>query len=102
MKCFHPITAYYSKNKNESGKRSLVFDPNHALQQDDPIEISCGQCHGCRLKKSKQWAIRCIHEASLYENNTFITLTFSDEGFKLREAEYIKTNIKKKKTTRNL
>ncbi|AKI26868.1 replication protein VP4 [Gokushovirinae Bog1183_53] len=25
------------------------------------------------------WAVRCVHEASLYENNCFITLTFSSE-----------------------
>lgn len=35
---------------------------------------------GCRLEKSKQWAIRCVHEASLHRQNSFITLTYNDES----------------------
>ena len=45
---------------------------------DISMKISCGQCSGCRLDRSRQWAIRCTHEASLYENNTFSTLTYRD------------------------
>lgn len=45
-----------------------------------PIELPCGQCIGCRLERSRQWAIRCVHEASLQpDNNSFITLTYSPE-----------------------
>lgn len=44
-----------------------------------PVEVPCGQCVGCRLERSRQWAIRCVHEASLHENNTFITLTYKTE-----------------------
>lgn len=41
--------------------------------------VPCGQCRGCRLEKSSQWASRCTHEASLYEKNCFLTLTFAPE-----------------------
>lgn len=34
---------------------------------------------GCRLERSRQWALRCVHEAQLHEDNSFITLTYSDE-----------------------
>lgn len=88
MACFHPITAWYSKFKNPSGKRSLVFNPKFAEQRDDPIDIACGQCVGCRLERSRQWAIRCVHEASLYESNCFITLTFSPDALQQRENEW--------------
>lgn len=44
-----------------------------------PMTVACGQCFGCRLEYSRQWAIRCIHEAQLYDNNCFITLTYSPE-----------------------
>lgn len=40
--------------------------------------LSCGQCIGCRLEKSRQWAVRCVHEASLYDHNCYLTLTFDD------------------------
>jgi len=91
------MQAWYSKSKNVSGKRSLVFSSGEADQPDDPQDISCGQCIGCRLERSRQWATRCLHEASLYENNCFITLTFSDEGLALREKQYIEKNLKRLK-----
>lgn len=40
------------------------------------LELPCGQCIGCRLERSRQWAMRCLHEASLYDQNSFITLTY--------------------------
>lgn len=46
---------------------------------DMPIQVPCGRCTGCRLEKSRQWAMRCVHEASLYDENCFITLTYADE-----------------------
>ena len=44
------------------------------------LELPCGQCIGCRLERSRQWAMRCLHEASLHENNAFITLTYDDSN----------------------
>ena len=85
MACYTPLQGWYSKEMNASGKRSLVFNPDYALERDCPIEISCGQCVGCRLERSRQWAVRCIHESSLYENNCFITLTFSPESLAKRD-----------------
>jgi hypothetical protein len=85
MTCYHPLQAWYSKEINPSGKRSLVFNPKKAHQPDAPLEIACGQCIGCRLERSRQWAIRCTHEASLYEDNCFITLTFDDDNLYKRD-----------------
>ncbi|MEO5355656.1 MAG: hypothetical protein H7835_21005, partial [Magnetococcus sp. XQGC-1] len=39
-----------------------------------------GQCVGCRLERSRQWAIRVMHEASQHEHNCFITLTYNDDN----------------------
>lgn len=47
---------------------------------DRNLVLPCGQCSGCRLEHSRQWAVRCYHEASLHEHNAFITLTFNDEN----------------------
>lgn len=41
--------------------------------------MSCGQCIGCRLEKSRQWAVRCVHEAQLHKHNCYITLTYNDQ-----------------------
>ena len=43
------------------------------------FKVSCGQCLGCRLESSRQWAMRCMHEAEQYENNCFVTLTYNDD-----------------------
>lgn len=55
-----------------------MFHPRDGFY-DQPVKLPCGQCIGCRLERSRQWAIRCSHEASLYDLNCFITLTYSDE-----------------------
>ena len=55
----------------------MVFTRD-AAQVDNPVKIPCGQCIGCRLERSRQWAMRCVHESSLYEENSFITLTYAE------------------------
>ena len=45
------------------------------------MEVACGQCIGCRLDKSRMWAMRIVHESSLHESNggnCFVTLTYRD------------------------
>lgn len=78
MPCFNPLKGYYSKLVNPTGKRSIVFNVREALD-DNSLPLPCGQCIGCRLERSRQWAIRCVHEASLYKKNCFITLTYNNE-----------------------
>ena len=34
---------------------------------------------GCRLDRSQQWGIRCLHESKMHKENSYLTLTFSDE-----------------------
>lgn len=41
--------------------------------------VPCGRCIGCRLDRSRDWATRIANEASLHDENSFITLTYSDE-----------------------
>lgn len=78
MPCYDPRHGYRSQTVNTSGKRSIVFSASKGFL-DLPVTVPCGQCIGCRLERSRQWAIRCVHEASLHEKNCFITLTYSPE-----------------------
>ena len=76
MPCYHPLKAYRRTDCN-----TLSFNKNGQYTNPAaPLSLPCGQCTGCRLERSKQWAIRCVHEASLYENNCFITLTYNNEN----------------------
>lgn len=51
----------------------------HSQSPTTSLTLPCGQCVGCRLDRSRNWALRSIHEASLYEDNCFITLTYRPE-----------------------
>ena len=85
MPCYHPMTAYISAHKinyddtvKTKAYRSVSF--KETSEHDRQITLPCGQCVGCRLEKSRQWAVRCMHEAQLHEDNCFITLTYNDEN----------------------
>ena len=52
------------------------------------LQIPCGQCVECRLKRSREWAIRCLHEASLHRDNCFVTLTYKDAPVSLDYGHY--------------
>jgi len=73
MPCFHPLQAYQNREFRE-----ISFNPKYHGYWDH-LKLPCGQCIGCRLERSRQWAMRCVHEAQLYKNNCFITLTFDDD-----------------------
>lgn len=77
MTCYSPLEGWYSKKRTLSGNRKVVFNLHEGLA-DRPVTIPCGQCIGCRLERSRQWAVRCVHEASLHTSNCFLTLTFSN------------------------
>lgn len=79
MACFHPMVGYHSvSERTQSGKPRIVFDRSKGYA-DRPIKLPCGQCIGCRLERSRQWAIRCVHESQLHDENCFITLTYDED-----------------------
>lgn len=104
MPCYHPLHAFQigftdegkKKLKICSGKTETLIDytrqgfkelqrpptpweESHFQCNQDFIPIPCGQCIGCRLEYSKQWATRCMLEAKKYEHNYFVTLTYDNE-----------------------
>lgn len=75
MPCYRPLQGYRGRVVNASGKSSLVFGPEGG-RYGFPVTIPCGRCIGCRLERSRQWAIRLVHEGSLHEEKCFLTLTY--------------------------
>ncbi|QGH72844.1 MAG: replication associated protein [Microviridae sp. ctjyu33] len=85
MPCYHPLQAYFSVRSD--GKKDVKF--SNALAKnfaagiampEDSLQVPCGRCMGCRLERSRQWAVRMMHEAKLYEDNCFVTLTFDEKN----------------------
>lgn len=79
MACLKPLPAMYAGGLTRKGKSPVAVFPRGTVLSDGSFFVPCGQCLGCRLARSAQWAVRCHHEASLYEANSFVTLTFSPE-----------------------
>lgn len=78
MACNRPLAAWYSKTPHhKTGRHGVTFTFNEA-DTSRPLELPCGRCIGCRLDKSKTWAMRMLHEARLYEDNWFVTLTYDE------------------------
>ena len=78
MPCFRPLHAYRGP-PGETGRPSIVFKRSSSVR-GEKLDLPCGSCVGCRLERSRQWAVRCVHEASLYDENTYITLTYNEKN----------------------
>lgn len=76
------------------GKRQVKFSAALAkqfyagmkIECENHMSIPCGYCLGCRLEKSRQWAIRCVHEAKMHTKNCFLTLTYAPEHLPHRSS----------------
>lgn len=76
--CTSPLDGWRSRQRNTSGKRSIVFKSTDGYH-DQPVTIPCGRCMECRLRRKRAWALRCHHEASLHLENEWLTLTYDDQ-----------------------
>ncbi|WNK14641.1 MAG: replication initiator protein [Microvirus sp.] len=69
MSCYKPLRAF----KTPTG---IVFDELRRHDIRHRIDIPCGQCIGCRMRRASDWATRIMHESTNSEANCFITLTY--------------------------
>lgn len=82
MPCYYPVTLYKSRMGPDpkTGKWPLTSMVNG--YRDKPMQVPCSRCIGCRLERSRQWAVRIMHEAQGHEKNCFITLTYRQNKLK--------------------
>lgn len=88
MPCYHPLVAYESgREKTKKGKKAIFFNPKYYDPgYDRKILLPCGQCIGCRLDYSLEWAQRIMHEKTLHQSSWFITLTYNDENLPISQT----------------
>lgn len=90
MPCHAPLQGLLVRNSD--GSRTFKFcdylafcfsqgiTPNPNVVPDgQPVSLPCGRCQDCRLERSRQWAMRCMHEAEMHQSNCFITLTYDED-----------------------
>lgn len=103
MSCYHPLKAWkigttasgkdqlkitsYGVDHLEKWKdgefHSVDYVNRSSLAQyciRDFQTVPCGQCIGCRIDRSREWANRMMLELQYHESSYFLTLTYSD-GF---------------------
>lgn len=71
MACFSPLSAW----QTDGGE--IIFSERGKIRR--ALTLPCGQCVGCRLERSRQWAVRCVHESKMHEHSVFVTLTYDDD-----------------------
>jgi len=77
MACLMPLSLYHGEDGSYTFNKEIGFNP---------FSIPCGQCLGCRIDHSRDWALRCMHHSKQYKTNCFITLTFNEEHLKGRKS----------------
>jgi len=98
MRCTSPRTVGYL-----SDGKTLCWSSSKCSSEFANFQLPCGKCIDCRLEYARQWAVRCVHEAQMHEDNIFLTLTYSDEHLKSPKLQYVDWQkfMKKLRKTKN-
>lgn len=102
MSCYRPLFALTAGTK-DNGKKEMKFLSYRPRDQDDVIicagkeyprsalvSLPCGQCIGCRIDYSRQWANRCLMELEYHDSAYFCTFTYDDAH--VPQSEYVDPN----------
>lgn len=73
MGCNKPLHGWFSKAGGFTMSSSNAY-------LDYRMSVPCGQCMGCRLAKTRDWAARISNEAALNDYNCFLTLTYNADN----------------------
>ena len=111
MACYKPLVAI----RKATGGVSVLRAKGYCELDQGEFLVSCGQCVGCRIDRSRQMAVRCVHEERMtrekgYESS-FLTLTYDDQNMpedgSLEPADHVefvnklRTRLWRKKPRRN-
>lgn len=71
-KCRNPIEMFRDSHGN-------IHTYNRQGVAHTHFQVPCGQCIFCRLNHAESWAVRMMHHTRQYSENSFLTLTYSDD-----------------------
>ena len=80
MSCYHPQNAVVLGVDPSTGKKKLKFLGADVVSSalypgKEVLQVPCGQCIGCRIDRSRQWANRCMLELQYHDSAYFVTLS---------------------------
>lgn len=100
MTCYHPYirienrTKPYKTLKGTIAYKTTIERANDLTSRLEELKrhqnykyqiIPCGNCIGCRLDYSREWANRGYLEAKCWKQNYFVTITYDEEHIKTNE-----------------
>lgn len=98
MGCYTPLKAVrydgeivFGQVKPPSAKS--IHDESYT-EGGSIVYLPCGRCIGCRNDLTKDWAVRCYHEAQMHDVSCVLTLTF-DETHLNKKGSLFKPDIQK-------
>lgn len=80
----------YEYCRDVIGFQNCVFDKNCYTPKppDYYFSIPCGTCYHCLKNKRSYWVFRLLTELEQYKQNTFVTLTLTDENLLAFKGDY--------------
>lgn len=85
MYCHHPMEIHAAPGLTDAGKRAYTFNLRDSLDPERKldtlhIQIPCGQCIACRVRKAQEWSARLWLEWKTSRlPSCFLTLTYDDD-----------------------
>lgn len=98
--CEHPIIAYARRYHPIDSKifvdNDWLTNPYNKLLFTKPkpkeahlyykLQLNCGWCLECRLRKSREWSTRCYLENKMHSESCFVTLTYNDKHLPYKDG----------------
>ena len=89
------VAPWFPRSMAKKKPRPMLFckdyDSWNVLKEIEPdniyYQVPCGQCIECRLKYSREWALRLCCENAVSQNALFVTLTYDDEHLHLSNRQ---------------
>jgi hypothetical protein len=77
VSCVRPLDGFRSR-----GGAVIIVERGARPPRDATSRIAmaipCGKCIGCRMSKAQDWGVRCLHEAKMWPQSCYVTLTYSE------------------------
>nr|QJB19890.1 MAG: replication initiator protein [Microvirus sp.] len=83
MRCLNPRPVGF-----QADGKTISWSQSTSSKEYAFFKLPCGKCIECRLEYARQWAVRCVHEAQMHEDNCFITLTYDEQHLESEKLDY--------------